>query len=126
MNISYKEAKEILKKYNQEHLIENYEDLNDETQKKLLKQISKINFEEINNLYRKAISGVESESKNIEPIEYVDKRTISKEIKQKYEEKGIEIIKNGKLAIVTMAGGQGTRLRTQRSKGNIYARCRAR
>ena len=40
------------------------------------------------------------------------KVTIEKEI-------GNKVIQNGKYAVVTMAGGQGTRLRTQRTKGKL-------
>ena len=38
--------------------------------------------------------------------------TLSNEEKNHYKNLGIEEIKKGKLAAVTMAGGQGTRLRT--------------
>ena len=48
----------------------------------------------------------------IEPIDYIEKEKISKDKKEEYLKKGIEEIKKGKLAVVTMAGGQGTRLRT--------------
>lgn len=111
MILNYEEAKEILKEYKQEHLLKSYEKLNEENKKKLLKQISEINFEEINNLYKKAITPPVKENKKIEPIEYIEKNKINEEEKQRYEKHGIEIIKEGKMAIVTMAGGQGTRLR---------------
>ena len=48
----------------------------------------------------------------IEPIDYIEKEKIAKDKKEEYLKKGIEEIKKGKLAVVTMAGGQGTRLRT--------------
>ena len=43
---------------------------------------------------------------------YIDKNNISDEERKHYKNLGIEEIKKGKLAAVTMAGGQGTRLRT--------------
>lgn len=109
--MSYENAQKLLKKYGQEHLLQDYENLNEERKKFLLKQISEINFEEINELYKKAISDSKQEYKKIEPIEYIDKNKISKEERKKYQEIGINVVKKGKLAIVTMAGGQGTRLR---------------
>lgn len=52
----------------------------------------------------------------IEPIEYVDKSKLSKEEYENYEKLGDKIIKEGKLAVLTMAGGQGTRLDTMDQK----------
>ena len=45
-------------------------------------------------------------------MSYIDKNNISDVKKIYYKNIGIEEIKKGKLAAVTMAGGQGTRLRT--------------
>ena len=42
----------------------------------------------------------------------MEKANIEESKKQEYFEKGASILKKNKLAIVTMAGGQGTRLRT--------------
>ena len=43
----------ILKKYGQEHLLKQYERLDDVKKKQLLDQIEKIDFELINDLYKK-------------------------------------------------------------------------
>jgi UDP-N-acetylglucosamine pyrophosphorylase len=51
-------------------------------------------------------------NEKIEPIKYIEKEKISEEEKEKYFKIGEEEIRKGKLAVVTMAGGQGTRLRT--------------
>ena len=42
----------------------------------------------------------------------MDKEKLSKEERDGFEGEGIKAIKEGKYAVVTMAGGQGTRLRT--------------
>ena len=47
----YDKVLEKLKKYNQEHLLEFYNELNEEEKKDLLSQISKIDFEYIERLY---------------------------------------------------------------------------
>ena len=71
-----------------------------------------INFEQINKLYENTKKPIEKDEAKIEPITYIDKNNISDEERKHYKNLGIEEIKKGKLAAVTMAGGQGTRLRT--------------
>lgn len=110
-------AQELLKKYNQEHLLTFYDDLNEENKELLLDQILNIDFELIQELYINAKEGVHLNTNGIEPIPYVDKSKLSKEELDLYSEKGIEAIKSGKLAVITMAGGQGTRLGHNGPKG---------
>lgn len=47
---------------------------------------------------------------NIEKIESIDKTKLSENELTEYKKVGTEEIKSGKLAILTLAGGQGTRL----------------
>jgi UDP-N-acetylglucosamine pyrophosphorylase len=54
----------------------------------------------------------------IEPIEYMDKYKLNDKYKY-YEQIGEKEIKQGKLAAVTMAGGQGTRLGHKGPKGTF-------
>ena len=51
MDNTLEEAKVILKKYNQEHLLNGYENLDEKKQKQLLEQIMNIEFELIKSLY---------------------------------------------------------------------------
>ena len=68
-------------------------------------------------LYKQAISEVDFENIEIEPVDYVDKSKMTNSEKEQYLEKGIESIKDKELAVVTMAGGQGTRLGHPGPKG---------
>lgn len=52
MDRRLEEAKAILKKYGQEHLLNHYETLNEIQQKNLLNQIEEIDFELVNSLYQ--------------------------------------------------------------------------
>ena len=115
----YDEVKEILKKNNQEQLLVCYDKLNAEGKEKLLDQILNVDFELIKDLYEKTKKGVEMGDDIIEPIEYVDKSKLSKEEYENYEKLGDKIIKEGKLAVLTMAGGQGTRLGYNGPKGTF-------
>ena len=110
MENKLEKAKDILKRYNQEHLLSQYENLSDVKKEYLLNQILNINFELINKLYEETKQEIKFENIKIEPIKYIEKEKLAKEERKKYFDIGANEIKNGKLAVVTMAGGQGTRL----------------
>ncbi len=116
MDKTLEEAKAILKKYNQEHLLNGYEKLEEKKQKQLLDQIMSIDFELIKSLYNNTKKEDESNNDKIEPMEYLDKYKLNDKYKY-YENIGKQAIKEGKLAAVTMAGGQGTRLGHNGPKG---------
>lgn len=112
-------AKAVLEKYGQEQLLANYENLSENDKDKLLDDILTIDFNQLEKLYEKRnFKQVYSEAE-IEPISYVEKDKMAKEEKEKYDEIGTKIIKAGKLAAVTMAGGQGTRLGHNGPKGTF-------
>ncbi len=112
-----KKVKELLKKYNQEHLLINYDKLDDAKKEELLGQIENIDFDLMNELYENAKKPVDLGKVTIEPIEHVDKSKLTVSEKEMYTKKGIEAIKYNKFAVVTMAGGQGTRLGHTGPKG---------
>lgn len=116
MDNTLEEAKAILKKYNQEHLLNGYEKLEEKKQKQLLNQIMNINFELIKSLYDNTKKENSTNDDKIEPMEYLDKYKLNDKYKY-YENIGKQAIKEGKLAAVTMAGGQGTRLGHTGPKG---------
>ena len=112
MEEKIKNVKEILQKYGQEHLLLNFDKLNEEKKEELLEQIAKIDFEQMKKLYENVGKTAEDTNVKIDPISYVEKALIDQNKKQEYFEKGASALKANKLAVVTMAGGQGTRLRT--------------
>ena len=116
MEHNIEEIRHILKKYNQEHLLNFYDELDERKQNELLKQIENIDFELINSLYDKTKNGIKNEGATIEPIDFIDKYKLNEDYKY-YELIGEKAIKAGKLAVVTMAGGQGTRLGHNGPKG---------
>ncbi len=56
---------------------------------------------------------------NIEPITPIVKESLSQEEKQKYESLGAAMLKKNKVAMCTLAGGQGTRLGHKGPKGTF-------
>lgn len=112
-------AKDILKKYHQEHLLAFYDELNNKEKAYLLNQICSINFEQILNLYEASKIDEVLPSNLIEPLPYNIKMEFPKDKFALYENIGIDAIKRGKFAVVTMAGGQGTRLGYKGPKGTF-------
>ena len=112
MDKKYEKIQERLKQYKQEHLLIWYDKMIEQKREELLNQILKIDFEQINQLYKQTQQKKDFKDCKIEPLSYIDKQKLSKQEKEQYEEDGIQEIKAGKYAVVTMAGGQGTRLRT--------------
>lgn len=119
MNTKYEKAKEILHKYKQEHLLNCYKELNEENKERLLNQILNIDFDLIMQLYENTKKEVKFEKCNIEPISYVDKSKLSEIELEEYKKIGEKVIQNGNYAVVTMAGGQGTRLGHKAPKGTF-------
>lgn len=116
MDENFDEIKWTLKKYGQEHLLNGYDNLDEKKKKELLKQINNIDFELIKSLYENTKKTPEVENFEIQPIDYMDKEKLYDNYKE-YHAIGVEAIKNRKLAAVTMAGGQGTRLGHSGPKG---------
>ena len=107
-----------LKKYSQEHLLNGYSQLSEAKQKELLEQIENTDFELINSLYNRTKKQVDVQETNITPIEYLDKDKLNGYYRS-FQETGEKAIRSGKLAAVTMAGGQGTRLGHNGPKGTF-------
>ena len=112
-------AIDLLKSYGQNHIINLLKKLDEVKKEELLEQIEKINFGQIMELYDNTKKKIEIKENKIESIPYLDKAKLKEEQKTKFDKLGEEIIKSGKYAVVTMAGGQGTRLGHNGPKGTF-------
>lgn len=112
---NFEQTKKILKYQKQEQILE-YPIRNKE---EFANEVLKINFEQLNKLYDKAIKNEKVENSKIEPIPYIEKDKLSEEEKEHYKKIGENIIKNNEYAVVTMAGGQGSRLGHDGPKGTF-------
>lgn len=110
---------DILKMYNQEHIIKLLEKLEGQKREQLIEQISKIDFQQISELYDNTKKEIEIKENIIEPISYLDKEKLSKNEKEELDVLGEKVVRNGEYAVVTMAGGQGTRLGHTGPKGTF-------
>ncbi len=113
------DAIDILRVYNQEHIIKLLEKLNAEEKEELLEQINKIDFQQMKELYDNTKKTIELKENKIEPLKYCDKSKLSKNEKEELDNLGERVIRNGQYAVVTMAGGQGTRLGHPGPKGTF-------
>lgn len=116
---NYEKAKETLSRYKQEHLLNFYDELNNEEKEFLVNQICSIDFQQIFDLYEASKIDEVIPKNLIEPLNYTVKKDLSNQDISYYEQIGKEIILNGKFAVVTLAGGQGTRLGYKGPKGTF-------
>ena len=119
MEEKYLKVEKILKKYGQEHLLSQYDKLNNENKLKLLDEIMTIDFTQIEELYKRTNQKVDFKGSKIEPTEFSDKSKMTKEELDLYNNIGLKAIQAGELAVLTMAGGQGTRLGHKGPKGTF-------
>lgn len=114
-----KQVKEILEKYGQEHLLQFYDELSADEKQTLLHQILSIPFDVVLHLYEKSKSDVLTSTEDIEPLPYVCKNSLSSQEFSLYSKIGENAIQNGEIGVITMAGGQGSRLGFKGPKGTF-------
>lgn len=111
---------ENLKKYNQNEIVNLMNNVfTKKENEELVNQIKNIDLNQVENLYKNAKNIPEIDEKDIEHIKFKDLSSFSSEEFIKYKQIGIDIIKNNKYAVITMAGGQGTRLGHSGPKGTF-------
>lgn len=113
------EVTELLKEYHQEHIIKWIEKLDENQKKELIEQIRNIDLHQMVELYDNIKKEIEIKNNKIEAIKYVDKEKLSDPEKEELQNLGNEIIEKGQYAVITMAGGQGTRLEHPGPKGTF-------
>ena len=106
------QAEEILKKHGQEHILQYFDELDEDARESLLNQIEKLDFSLIN-IEKKDEAAAEG---LIEPLEAMKLSEIESR-KEYYEGIGLDAIKRCRVGAVLLAGGQGTRLGFDKPKG---------
>jgi len=116
--------KNLLKKHNQEHLLAFWAELNPAQKQNLLAQIEELDFSKIDSWianFVKKFTSVEIDA-NFAPARSYSPNPANAEQKRKYDkaiELGRQLISAGKVAVLVVAGGQGTRLGFDGPKGNF-------
>lgn len=111
-------SEQTLKKYHQEHLLRFYDELTSSEKQELLNEINSINFEQVHKLYMESYLDDTISFSRISPLPYISISNLSKYEISKFTSSGENIINNAELGIITLAGGQGTRLGYKGPKGS--------
>nr|WP_263314829.1 UTP--glucose-1-phosphate uridylyltransferase [Mammaliicoccus sp. Marseille-Q6498] len=111
----------ILKEHGQEHLLEFSKVMSTSEKEQLLCDINRLNLDEIDELYQDVYvnrSAIKVED-DVKQVDYDKTTDFSKDELQTYKALGLKAIKEGKFAVLLMAGGQGTRLGHKGPKGTF-------
>lgn len=113
--MSLNQIKNHLTANNQQHLLKFWDTLNDDQRKTFLKQLSTLHCNQLNELFQKAIATTKN-------TECLDDRMVPVPSDQygseaQYRRRGLQEIARGTVAVLLLAGGQGTRLGVSYPKG---------
>ncbi|MDR7856730.1 UDPGP type 1 family protein [Tissierella sp.] len=120
MKEKIQEVESIVCEYGQEHLLRYFHELADEEKESLLNQILSIDFELISSLYKKMTNPeINKNQQDLQPLKAYNWVDIDNEDRGRLYDVGIEKMSEGKVAVVLLAGGQGTRLGCSGPKGTF-------
>lgn len=117
MQTNWNDLRNRLQSYGQEHLIQFLPSLAPASQQRLLDQIASIDFDQIQELSRKA--GKKEKPDSIAPIQAEKWSDFDNKRQHELEELGWSYLRDGKAAVLVVAGGQGTRLGHPGPKGTF-------
>lgn len=107
-----------LTEYGQQHLLEYFEGLSEEQKKIFEEDLKRVDFPLMQRLYKDAkTQSTYSADAVITQIETCDVTALDPAEKERLYRKGMYVLLRGRMAVVTMAGGQGTRLGHDGPKG---------
>ena len=111
--MTYNELYKLLENHGQTHLLKYWDELSEESKANLAKQIENIDWKLLDILKNRS----EIENRGVlAPLGALEIDEIEAR-KEEFEKVGIEAIKAGKVCAVLLAGGQGTRLGSDKPKG---------
>lgn len=103
---------QLVEKYHQEHLLAYADELSHRKKEKLFTQIANLDWSFMDYVQKEQ----DTANVEIEPLEALTVADIEKQ-QGRYRELGLQSIRQGELALLLLAGGQGTRLGYDKPKG---------
>ncbi|WP_144559979.1 UTP--glucose-1-phosphate uridylyltransferase [Shouchella miscanthi] len=101
--------------YHQEHLVDFYHELDEHEQQALLKQIDQLDLSSIPSMTAKG----EQTNTSITALPSQSALELADQEKAQLYNRGVSLLSEGKVAVVLLAGGQGTRLGHVGPKGTV-------
>lgn len=118
--------KSNLSQYGQEHLVKFWSTLNEQERKQLTDDINRINFEAVIKDFKRITTNSHQDKLTVQDaIKPVPEslsggyNKTSENLLKCYEQDGLCLISAGKVGVLVLAGGQGTRLGVTYPKGNL-------
>lgn len=116
--------KNVLTKHNQQHLLRFWDSLSDSDRHDLCRDLREINVEEVCAYFQRAVKTLEEcqlkLDDRMQPIPPEASGSLQKSSQQElegYKSEGFRLISEGKVGVLLLAGGQGTRLGVTYPKG---------
>lgn len=120
MSDRYNKAVEMVKKYNQEQLLQFYNILNENEKSILIDEILSIDFKVIQSTYNEMKNRKVNKNKNqLKPLKAKNLKMYSDAERSNFYRIGMNALEAGKVAVYLVAGGQGSRLGHKGPKGTF-------
>lgn len=110
--------KNLLETHGQEHLLDGYSALMPEERSQLAANLQAIDYAHVNRAFKASITEASAPTIPPEPVKnVVTLSDTSSEDTERWRDTGLNMIADGQLGILLLAGGQGTRLGSSQPKG---------
>lgn len=129
---AFEQIRERLEKYGQAQLLKYWDEISEEQRRQLKNDIEHLDLEELNGFYERSTASLSENGAKLDdrlqPIPESHFLSISRTSQDElrgYEEEGLRQVAAGHVAILLMAGGQGTRLGSKQPKGMFNVELRS-